>query len=49
MAMFMAWQWSGRILGLPSKKTGGGLRKERLPLYLAGYVWRYNNRNDRIQ
>lgn len=23
----------------------GGLRKERLPLYLAEYVWRYNHRN----
>lgn len=22
----------------------GGIRKERLPLYLAEYVWRYNNR-----
>ena len=23
----------------------GGIRRERLPLYLAEYVWRYNNRN----
>ena len=23
----------------------GGIRKERLPLYLAEYVWRYNHRN----
>ncbi len=22
----------------------GGIRKERIPLYLAEYVWRYNNR-----
>jgi transposase len=22
----------------------GGIRRERLPLYLAEYVWRYNNR-----
>ena len=27
----------------------GGIRKERLPLYLAEYVWRYNHRNDSIQ
>lgn len=27
----------------------GGIRKERLPLYLAEYVWRYNHRNDNIQ
>ena len=27
----------------------GGIRKERLPLYLAEYVWRYNLRNDSIQ
>ena len=26
----------------------GGIRKERLPLYLAEYVWRYNHRNDSI-
>ena len=26
----------------------GGIRKERLPLYLAEYVWRYNQRNDSI-
>lgn len=24
----------------------GGIRKERLPLYLGEYVWRYNHRND---
>ncbi len=23
----------------------GGIRKNRLPLYLAEYVWRYNNRD----
>jgi transposase len=23
----------------------GGIRKERLPLYLAEYIWRYNHRN----
>ena len=23
----------------------GGIRRERLPFYLAEYVWRYNNRN----
>jgi len=23
----------------------GGIRKEKLPLYLAKYVWRYNNRD----
>jgi transposase-like protein len=23
----------------------GGIRRERLPLYLAEYVWRYNNRD----
>ena len=27
----------------------GGIRKERLPLYLAEYVWRYNHRNDSIE
>jgi len=27
----------------------GGLSQERLALYLAEYVWRYNHRNDRIQ
>ena len=26
----------------------GGIRKERLPLYLAEYVWKYNLRNDSI-
>ncbi len=26
----------------------GGIRRERLPLYLAEYVWRYNHRNDSI-
>ena len=26
----------------------GGIRKERLPLYLGEYVWRYNHRNDNI-
>ena len=26
----------------------GGIRKERLPLYLAEYVWRSNHRNDSI-
>ena len=24
----------------------GGIRKERLPLYLAAIVWQYNHRND---
>ena len=28
--------------------TKGGIRKERLPLYLAEYVWKYNHRNDSI-
>jgi transposase-like protein len=23
----------------------GGIRRERLPLYLAEYVWRFNHRN----
>ena len=27
----------------------GGIRKERLPLYLAEYVWRYNHRNVSIE
>ncbi len=27
----------------------GGIRKERLPLYLAEYVWRYNPRNSTIK
>ena len=27
----------------------GGIRRERLPLYLAEYVWRYNHRNESIQ
>ncbi len=27
----------------------GGIRKERLPLYLAEYVWRYNNRDLTIE
>lgn len=27
----------------------GGIRKERLPLYLAEYVWRYNHRNFTIK
>jgi|TARA_B110000263_G_scaffold249701_1_gene268154 transposase-like protein len=27
----------------------GGIRKERLPFYLAEYVWRYNHRNNDIQ
>ena len=26
----------------------GGIRKERLPLYLAEYVWKYNHGNDSI-
>jgi transposase len=34
--------WGYLKLKLASK---GGVRKERLPLYLAEYVWRYNNRN----
>ena len=25
--------------------TKGGIRRERLPLYLAKYIWRYNHRN----
>ena len=29
-------------------KAKGGIRKERLPLYLAEYVWKYNHRNDSI-
>ena len=29
--------------------TKGGIRKERLPLYLAEYVWRYNHRNENIE
>lgn len=24
----------------------GGIRREKLPLYLGEYVWRYNHRND---
>ena len=27
----------------------GGIRRERLPLYLAEYVWRYNHRNESIE
>jgi transposase len=27
----------------------GGIRKDRLPLYLAEYVWRYNHRNESIE
>ena len=27
----------------------GGIRRERLPLYLAEYVWRYNHRNLKIE
>jgi len=27
----------------------GGIRKERLPLYLAEYVWRYNHRGLEIK
>jgi len=27
----------------------GGIRREKLPLYLAEYVWRYNHRSDRIE
>ena len=27
----------------------GGIRKERLPFYLAEYVWRYNHRNNDIE
>ena len=27
----------------------GGIRKERLSLYMAEYVWRYNHRNDNIR
>jgi transposase len=27
----------------------GGIRKERLPLYLAEYVWRYNHRGQEIK
>lgn len=27
----------------------GGIRRERLPLYLAEYVWRYNHRNMEIK
>ena len=27
----------------------GGIRRERLPLYLAEYVWRYNHRNENIE
>ncbi len=34
--------------GFPKKKlvSKGGIRKEKLPLYLGEYVWRYNHRND---
>ncbi len=27
----------------------GGIRSERLPLYLAEYVWRYNHRSESIE
>ena len=27
----------------------GGIRRERLPLYLAEYVWRYNHRKESIE
>jgi len=27
----------------------GGIRRERLPLYLAEYAWRYNHRNLKIK
>ena len=27
----------------------GGIRRERLPLYLTEYVWRYNHRNETIE
>lgn len=26
----------------------GGIRRERLPLYLAEYVWRYNHRQESL-
>ena len=27
-------------------RAKGGVRRERLPLYIAEYVWRYNHRDD---
>ena len=27
----------------------GGIRRERLPLYLAEYLWRYNHRNQSME
>ena len=37
------WGYLKRMLG-----AKGGIRRERLPLYLAEYVWRYNHRNLKI-
>jgi len=38
-----------KVFGVTLKEDWRGIRKERLPLYLAEYVWRYNHRNDSIQ
>jgi transposase-like protein len=37
------WGYSKRMLA-----AKGGIRQERLPLYLAEYVWRYNHRELKI-
>jgi len=43
-------QFSERYSGYLKRRLSakGGIRKERLPLYLAEYVWKYNHRNDSI-
>jgi len=38
------WGYLKRMLG-----AKGGIRRERLPLYLAEYVWRYNHRGQEIR
>ena len=43
--------WTGVIWGYLKRRLAakGGIRQERLPLYLAEYVWHYNHRNDTIE
>ena len=34
---------------LKRQLTSGGVRRERLPAYLAEYVWRYNHREQQVK
>ena len=44
-------QRSGGVWGYLKRRLAAksDIRRERLPLYLAEYVWRYNHRNESIE